>query len=228
MKLTSAEFRLRAMGMATTLLLVVAFSACSSSGARSDPSGSSSTDVATSTSTVTSTTQPPSSAKAIVPVMDTLLHQWDTSLTAILQAPSAVLKDPDDPRRVTLKSAFTSDSPYVADIDKLVKGYADRGQANRLGPSKKGQQSLYMRPTAAHDPNSLTFLWCSFDDSITYDVKTGKGVDANIGITQGEGLAVRKAGVWRLYRLRQITFASKPPGTTNPCPGWARGARGPA
>jgi hypothetical protein len=175
------------------------------------------------------TTEPAATAgTAIAPVMDALLHQWDSALTAILQAPSAVLEHPNDARRATLKAAFTADSPYIADVDKLLKGYSNRGQANRPGPSKKGQQSLFMRPTSSHDPNSLTFLWCSYDDSVTYDVASGKNVDANVGITQGEGVAIRKAGVWRLYRLRQITFASKPPGTANPCPGWARGARGPA
>lgn len=226
MRHTSAELRLRVLGTAATALALLTLAACGGSGDKADPPTTSPRSSTTTKAVVTTTTQPPSTdAKAVVPVMESLLHQWDASLTELLQDPGAALRDPHGRPRTDLEAPFTDDSPYVADIDKLLSGYADRGQANRLGPSGKGQQSVYLRPTNARDPDSLTFLWCSFDDSVTYNVKTKAVVDANVGITQGEGVAVRKAGQWRIYRLRQLGFVSKPPGTANPCPTFAEGSR---
>ena len=45
-----------------------------------------------------------------------------------------------------------------------------------------------------------------------------------VGISQGEGTAVRVDGTWKLHTLHVLTHDVKPAGTPNPCPGLASAA----
>lgn len=219
----------RSAGRAVTALAscALALGACSGGGERSTPT----TAVGSSTTTPTraaqtTTTQPPSTDRtAISRVINRLLRRWDEAMTPILAAPKLVAADLSSPLRAPLKAVFTADSPYLADFDKLLSGYVDQGVANKAGPSGLVQQTTYLRTTQAPDVDHLSFVWCSYDDSTTVHPKTGAVVTSEVGITQGEGTAIRLSGRWKLYRLRQLGRAAKPPRTPNPCPSFARAAK---
>ncbi len=219
----------RSAGRALAALAVcaLALGACSSGGERSTPT----TPVGSSTTTTTrvaqtTTTQPPSTDRAAIsPVINRLLRRWDDAMTPILAAPKSVAADLSSPLRAALKAVFTADSPYVADFDKLLSGYVDQGLANKAGPSGLVQQTTYLRTTKSPDEDHLSFVWCSYDDSTTVHASTGAVVTSEVGITQGEGTALRLSGQWKLYRLRQLGRVAKPQRTPNPCPSFARAAK---
>lgn len=227
MKLTSAELRLRAMGTATTLLLVVALAACSRGGGASDPTTSARSTVSASTIATTSTTEPPSSDGAVVRMrVVSLLRDWDAAMTALREKPTEVIGHPYDERRRALAELFTSDSPYVADIDKLLRAYSSGGVAARPSTGGISQHTLYLRTSQAPTADSVSFVWCSFDDSVSYRISTGKVVDDRDGVSQGGGEAHRVDGQWRLYRLFQLSQKALPHGSANPCMKFAAASAG--
>ena len=216
MILNSAEPRLRAMGMAATVLLSVALASCSSSGKAANPPSST---VPATTRVATTTTEPPSSDEAAVSArVATLLRNWDVAMTALREHPAEVIGQPDDSRRQVLASIFTANSPYTADIDKVLAAYSSGGVKARPTTGDVVQHTTYLRTTESPTPDSVSFVWCSFDDSTSVRSSTGEVVNDQVGVTQGGGEAQRVDGQWRLYRLFQLTHSAKPKGTTNPCP----------
>lgn len=216
MTLNSAEPRLRAMGMAATILLAVALASCSSGSKEATPPPST---VPATTTVETTTTEPPSTDEAAVRArVSSLLRKWDVAMTALREHPTEVIGQPDDPRRQALAKIFTSDSPYTADIDKVLSGYSSGGVTARPTTGDVVQHTTYLRTTESPTPDSVTFVWCSFDDSTSVRTSTGKVANDQVGITQGGGEAQRVDGQWRLHRLFQLTHTAKPKGTANPCP----------
>ncbi len=207
--------------VAALALCAIALGACASSGKHAFPSTSagSSTTAAT-RHAETTTTEPPSTDRgAISPVINRLLRSWDRAMTPILATPKSVAANPNDPLRAPLKVVFTADSPYLSDFTKyLSSGYVHQNLGTRPGPSHLVQRTTLIRLTAAPDSDHLSFVFCTFNDGEDFYLSTGRRRDANVGITQGTGKAIRIDGQWKLYQLQLLTFASKPPGTHNICP----------
>jgi hypothetical protein len=204
---------------ATVFALVPA--GCGSSSARSAPSTSSPAVTSAPSTVPPPATEPPATDDAAVrPVIGHLLHEWDHSMTAILARPQAVLDHPADRLRTPLKAVFTVDSPYIRDFDRLLSGYVSHHLANKPDHRGLGQQTLYLRTTETPSPNSISFVWCSYDDSTTVNVLTGAVVSRDVAVTQGAGSARRTDGHWALYRLFQLGSVSRPAGSANPCPGY--------
>jgi hypothetical protein len=221
-----------AAGLAASLApLVLGLGSCSDDSADGGPSTTERRTAATGTVTTRtsspSTTQPPASdAEALQTVLDQLLHQWDVAYTGTLADPAAVIDHPEHPVRAEFAAIFTEDSPYLADLDTLVGSFADKDL--RVEPSGSGtaQTSQFLRTTAVTDDDNVAFVWCSFDDSAQVQASTGAVVSDEVGISQGEGTAVRLEGVWKIHTLRLLTHATQPAGSPNPCP--ARAGSAPA
>jgi hypothetical protein len=205
-----------------TALASLVLGACSHGNPKALPSATHGTASSTALTAEPTTTQPPATDDvAVRPVISGLLHQWDVSMTAILAKPKAVLNHPDSPLRQPFNAIFTSDSPNLRDINKLAKSYVARDLVDRAGPSGVSQHTVYLRTTQAPNASWMTFVWCSFDDSTSYNSSTSKVVSNRVGITQGAGEAKRIAGRWRLYRLYQLGETSAPAGSPDPCPSYA-------
>ena len=221
-----------AAGLAALLApLVLGLGSCSDDSANGGPSATERRDESTSTVTTTTssppTTQPPASdADAIRPVLDQLLHEWDAAYTNALTDPAAVVEDLDDPVRGEFAAIFTEDSPYLADLDTLVGSYADKDLRVETSGSSTAQTSQFLRTTTVTDDDNVAFVWCSFDDSTQVQASTGTVVSDEVGISQGEGTAVRVDGVWKIHTLHLLTHATQPAGSPNPCP--ARAGSAPA
>lgn len=189
---------------------------CSSKPHR--PQAAPPTAAITTTLPAPSTTQPDSTDPAVVPILNDLLHQWDRGLTALLQAPQDSLASRDAKGWQILLRAFSTDSPYVTDLPGLLQGYADRGIANRRGPSGVGQSSILVNRTDRPSPDLVRFVWCAFDDSVSYATSTNAVVDDNAVSMSGWGEAHRIDGSWRLYRLRLLMQKQLPAGSVTDCP----------
>ena len=221
-----------AAGLAASLApLVLGLGSCSDDSADGGPSTTERRAVATptvaTTTTSPSTTQPPASdAEALRTVLDQLLHQWDIAYSDALADPPAVVDNPEHPARAEFTAIFTEDSPYLADLDTLVGSFADKGL--RVEPSASGtaQTSQFLRTLTVTDDDNVAFVWCSFDDSTQVQASTGAVVSDEVGISQGEGTAVRVDGVWKIHTLHLLTHATQPAGSPNPCP--ARAGSAPA
>lgn len=221
-----------AAGLAASLApLVLGLGSCSDDSADGGPSTTerrgAAISAATTSTTSPSTTQPPASdAEALRTVLDQLLHEWDVAYTDALADPPAVVDDPEHAVRGEFAAIFTEDSPYLADLDTLVGSFAD--QDLRVEPSGSGtaQTSQFLRATAVTDDDNIAFVWCSFDDSTQVQASTGTVVSDQVGISQGEGTAVRVDGVWKLHTLHLLTHGTQPAGSSNPCP--ARAGLAPA
>lgn len=219
-----------AAGLAASLATVVlGLGSCSDDSADGGPSTTERRGAATLTTTTSttapSTTQPPASdAEALRTVLDQLLHEWDVAYTDALADPESVIEDPDHPVRGEFAAIFTEDSPYLADVDTLVGSFADKDL--RVEPSGSGtaQTSLFLRTTTVTDDDNVAFVWCSFDDSTQVQASTEAVVSDEVGISQGEGTAVRVDGAWKLHTLRLLTHATQPAGSPNPCPSRAKAA----
>lgn len=216
-----------AAGLAASLApIVLGLGGCSDDNSNGGPKtterGVSSAPAVTATTSSPSTTQPPASdAQALRPVLDRLLHRWDVAYTDALSNPEAVVRDPEHPARREFASSFTEDSPYLADLDTLVASYADKDLKVEPAGSDTAQTSQWMRTTTVTDDDNVAFVWCSFDDSTQMKASTGAVVSDEVGVSQGEGTAVRVDGVWKLRTLHLLTHDVKPAGSTNPCPGLA-------
>ena len=138
--------------------------------------------------------------------------------TDALSNPEAVVHDPGHPVRREFASIFTEDSPYLADLDTLVASYADKDLKVEPAGSDTAQTSQWMRTTTVTDDDNVAFVWCSFDDSSQVKASTGETISSEVGISEGEGTAVRVDGVWKLHTLHLLTHGVKPAGTANPCP----------
>jgi len=221
-----------AAGLAASLApLVLGLGSCSDDSADGGPSTTERRESAASTTTATtsspSTTQPPASdAEALRPVLDQLLHEWDVAYTDALTDPAAVVDDPDDPVRGEFAAIFTEDSPYLADLDTLVGSYADKDLRVEPSGSDTAQTSQFLRTTTVTDDDNVAFVWCSFDDSTQVQASTGAVVSDEVGISQGEGTAVRVDGAWKIRTLHLLTHGTQPAGSPNPCP--ARAGSAPA
>lgn len=219
----SAAARHRAVALtATAAIILLGLGACSHGDAKASRSTTTSAAATTPSTEPPSTTQPPATDDAAVrPLISGLLHQWDVSMTAILAQPTAVLDDPNSQLRQPLDAIFTPDSPNLSDVDKLAKGYVDRDLLARAGPSGLSQHTVYLHTTQAPNATWMTFVWCSFDDSIAYNASTSKVVSDRVGIIQGAGEAKRVDGRWKLFRLYQLGETSAPAGSPDPCPSLA-------
>lgn len=221
-----------AAGLAASLApVVLGLGSCSDDSAKGGPGTTERRDGPASTATTTTssppTTQPPASeSDAIRPVLDQLLHKWDVAYTDALADPAAVVDDPDHPVRGVFASIFTEDSPYLADLDTLVGSYADQDLRVEPAGADTAQTSQLLRTTTVTDDDNVAFVWCSFDDSTQVQASTGTVVSDEVGISQGEGTAVRVDGVWKLHTLHLLTHGTQPAGSPNPCP--ARAGAAPA
>jgi hypothetical protein len=203
------------------------FTSCTSSHRASTPTTVSSASTPPTSTVVTSSTQPSSADSAGVRrVVGGLLGSWDIEMTALRLHPTVAIGHPDSSARRGLASLFTSDSPFVRDIDKLLKSYAMGGVAQRPTHGALSQRTVYLRTTQRSDADSISFVWCSYDDSASFKMSTGRVVDDGVAITQGGGEAHRVDGRWLLYRLFQLSRSTGPKRTPNPCPKFAAAARG--
>lgn len=168
----------------------------------------------------TSTTEPGASDTAAVrPHVEDLLRSWDGSMTAILGDPRSVVDDPAHRLRSELAASFTADSPYVRDLDLLLRSsYVDQDAGVRPGPNGVVQQTSLLHFTETPDEDHVGFVFCTYDDGVGFTLSTGADRSPGVGVTQGAGEAVRENGTWRLHRLRQLGFEAKPADSPNPCP----------
>jgi hypothetical protein len=195
--------------------------ACSHGDPKALPSTTAAAGSTTAITAAPTTTQPPATDdRAVRPVISGLLRQWDVAMAAILATPKSVLDNPKHPLRAPLRATFTPDSPYLRDFDKLLGGYVSHHLANKPDAALHGQRTVYLRTTEAPSADSITFVWCSFDDSTTVSTSTGAVVSRDVAVTQGSGQATRTAGRWALYNLFQLGSKSEPAGSRNPCPGF--------
>ncbi|MGH9211742.1 MAG: hypothetical protein ACRD2C_13810 [Acidimicrobiales bacterium] len=170
----------------------------------------------------TTATQPSASDTAVLrPYVEDLLVAWDEAMTPILGDPQAVVDDADSALRRDLADLFTSDSPYVEDLDELLGGYITQDTGVRPGPNGLAQTTTLLHFTQNPDEDHASFVFCSFSDGVLYSLSTGAERSPGVGVTQGAGEAARVDGVWRLHRLRQLGIETRPAGTANPCPALA-------
>jgi len=219
-----------AAGLAASLTpLVLGLGSCSDDSADGGPGTTERREATTSTGATTTssppTTQPPASdPEALRPVLDQLLRDWDVAYTDALADPAAVVDDPEHPVRAEFSAIFTEDSPYLADLDTLVASFADQDLRVESTRSDTAQTSEFLRTTTITDDENVAFVWCSFDDSTQVRASTGAVVSDEVGISQGEGTAVRVEGAWKLHTLHLLTHATQPAGSPNPCPSRAKAA----
>lgn len=132
--------------------------------------------------------------------------------------PAGWLSHPPEDGLEILRSAFSSSSIFAREFDGLIAGLARQGVHSRLGPSGHHQRSSLVNLTSTSDPNSVGFVWCSYNDSITVRNTDGEIVDADVGFTLGSGQATRIDGRWVLEALTRLSHAKLPPGSPDECP----------
>lgn len=202
----------------TLLMLVQLLAGCSSKKA-AGPSATSHVTATTSTTTIaTTTTQPPANDDAVIPILNDLLHQWDTLMEITMQDPRGWLTDPSPAGKQILRSAFTAESPFVRDFNRLIKRTADKGVAARPATSGTSRHTEVAYIPIRNQPDSLEFVWCSVDRGVMYDLTTKETVNDDLGIVTGGGTARRVGGRWRLDRLFQLGVMTYPHGSTQQCP----------
>lgn len=172
-----------------------------------------------STAASTTTTQPPSSDRAAMrPVVEELLASWDEAFGEMLADPRAVIDDPEHELRSELGALFTTDSPYVADLDVLLGSYVEQDAGFRVGPSERVQQTTLVEFTESGSDDDIGFVFCSFSDGVEYSLATGEERPAYVAVRDGAGEARRVDGRWSLHRLQRLGFEVLPPDSPNPCP----------
>lgn len=203
--------------LTVTLLMPLAGLAACGSDKASSPSSSTSPAPAT-TVPPTTTTQPASTDPAVGPVINDLLHQWDLLMTIAYKDPKAFVEHRNEADHDILRTAFTPNSIFAAEVDDVVRSYATKGWAGHPGGSGETQRSSLVHTNRSAVPNAITFVWCSFDDSIAVIAATGEVTDTHASIIMGSGSAVRSDGRWRLDELSELSHNLVGPGTADPCP----------
>ena len=169
---------------------------------------------------VPDTTQPVAGDEvAVRPFIEDLLSAWDETMTDVLADPRLVAEDPEHELAIAVAEVFTEDSPYVRDLSLLMGGYVEQDTGIHPGPSGLAQRSSLLHFTQAPDDDHVSFVFCSFEDGVEYQLSDGSDRPPSVGIVTGAGDATRVEGVWRLHRLRQLGLESEPVGTPDPCPG---------
>lgn len=167
----------------------------------------------------TTTTQPPSSDLAAMrPVVEGLLASWDEAFGGMLADPRAVIDDPEHELRSELAALFTTDSPYVADLDVLLGSFVDQDTGYRAASPGGVQQTTLVEFTESRGEDDIGFVFCSFNDAAEYSLATGEERPPDVGVRHGAGEARRVDGQWLLHRLQRLGLDVLAAGTPNPCP----------
>jgi hypothetical protein len=176
-------------------LVIAVAAACSSDEADEPPSRS-----ATSNPRSVVTTQPPAAGdtedEAFASVRQVVVEA--TGLVDTLFQDPALVDDPTNDAVAHLRKLYTPGSHTPDGVEAQLHDLADRGL--RMRPAGSVFRDLGVYRLSAVDGDTVRFRVCATEDQETVDTN-GKVVDVLAQVTQGDGVARRIDGTWRLDHI---------------------------
>ena len=144
---------------------------------------------------------------AAFPVVENLVIEATGLADRLFEDPS-VVEDGDARLLARFHDVYTADSPTPAGVEVQLRKLNARGQRYRPGPSGRLRDVGVYRMTAA-GADQVSFRVCAVEDMEVVDA-AGKVVGRRSQVTQGDGWAERKGGIWRFAGIDPDETATLP------------------